>query len=265
MKQLKQVIAAITILHENYKLNIFKSTIHKMKHSLLALLTLISFTISKAQTADEIISKHIDAIGGKDKLAQVNSVYIESTADVMGNSAPAKTYIINGKGYRNEMDFGGQQLVQVVTDKGGWAVNPFGGGTSAVALTDDQFHATADQTFVDPLFNYAANGAKVELQGQEKVGDVNAYKIKYTNKYNSDITYYIDPSTYYIVQAVKQSEAMGQPVTVTITPSDYQKNDFGIVMANKTHLDMGQFALDITNTKVEVNKQVDATIFDMPK
>ena len=152
---------------------------------------------------------------------------MESTSEIMGNESATKTSVVNGKGYRNESDFNGQSLVQVITDKGGWMINPFAGSTDAVAFSDDQFQASSDQVYIDPLFNYAANGAKVELQGQEKVGDINAYKIKYTNKYNSDITYYIDPSTWYVIQAVKKGEAMGQAITITVTPSDYKKTDSG--------------------------------------
>src|SRR3954468_14901427 len=112
---------------------------NKMKTCLLILLASFSLTAASAQTADEIIAKHIDAIGGKDKLAQINSVYIESTTEAMGNESPTKTYIINGKDYRNESDFGGQSMVQVVTDKSGWAIMPFGGSSDPTAMSDDDY------------------------------------------------------------------------------------------------------------------------------
>lgn len=235
-----------------------------MKTFLFSAFALLSLSVT-AQTADEIIARHIDAMGGKDKVSQVKSVYIESTTDVMGNQAATKTYIVNGKGYRNESDFGGQALVQVITDKGGWMINPFAGATDATALPEEQFKSSADQVYANPLFNYAENGSKVELLGQEKVGEVNAYKLKYTNKYNSESTFYIDPATYYVVQMVKQAEAMGQQVTVTVNYSNYQKTDFGISVPYTTHLDMGQFALDVTTNKVEVNKDIDPAIFEMSK
>ena len=238
---------------------------NKMKRFFFTLFALSCFAIVKAQTVDEIIAKHIDAIGGKDKLGQVKSVYIESTTEVMGNQSDTKTYILNGAGYRNESDFNGQSMVQVETDKGGWMINPFMGSSDPVAYSDNLFQANAEQIYVDPLLDYAANGSKVELSGQEKVGDINAYKIKYTNKYNAESTYYIDPLTWFIIQAVRQNEVMGQQVTLTITFSDYQKKDFGVYFPNKTHLDMGQFALDITANKIEVNKDIDTTIFNMPK
>jgi hypothetical protein len=232
----------------------------------IAALALVSTITIKAQTADEIIAKHIDALGGKDKLTQINSAYIESSTEVMGNEAPTKVYVLNGKNYRMESDFGGQTMVQVASDKSGWAIMPFGGSSDPAALTDDQFKQIVDNIYLaDPLTNYAANGAKVELLGQEKVGDVNAYKIKYTNKYGTETTYFIDPSSYYIIQSVRQGQVMGQDVTVTTTYSNYTKTDFGVFMPYTVNIDMGQFAMTGNTKKVEINKDIDPKIFDMPK
>jgi len=240
--------------------------IKSMKTCLLALSALLLITAAKAQTADEIIAKHIDALGGKDLLAKITSVYLESSTAVMGNDAPTKTSVIIGKGYKNETDFNGQNIVQVITDKSGWAINPFAGASDATAMSDDDYKASSDAVFLpDPLVNYAANGGKVELAGQEKVGDIDAYKIKYTNKYGLETVYYIDPATYYIIQSVKKGMAMGQEVTVTASISNYQKTDFGVFMPFSINIDMGQFSLAITTKKAEINGTIDPTIFDMPK
>lgn len=237
-----------------------------MKTFLLSITALLVFSFAKSQTADDIIAKHIDAIGGKDKLSQITSMYMEKTTEIMGNESTSKTTILNGKGYKNEMDFNGQQIVQVATDKGGWVINPFGGSTSATALSPDQYKNSEDEIYLpDPLFNYANHGAKVELAGQEKVGDNNTNKIKYTNKDGDVTTYYIDATTNYIIQAKKTGDVQGQPTEFTISYGDYKKIDFGIFIPYSVGIDMGQFNLKNTTTKVDMNKTVDASIFDMPK
>jgi hypothetical protein len=236
-----------------------------MKRLLLSLTTLLSVAMVNAQSADEIVSKHLDAIGGKDKLSQVTSVYMENGMEVMGNEASSKTTILVGKGYKSESDFNGQQIINVVTDKGGWGINPFGGSGEPTAIPEEQFKAGVDQIYLDPFLNYAARGAKVELLGKEKVGTIDAYKLKFTNKNNSETTYYIDPATYYIAQAVRKGNAMGQDVVITVGYSDYKKTDFGVYLPYITNVDMGQFAMKLNTRKVEVNKAVDPSIFDMPK
>jgi|SRR5436190_5310602 len=237
-----------------------------MKKCFFALTALLALSFAKAQTADEIISKHIDAIGGKDKLSKVTSLYIESGTLVMGVESETKTTILNGKGYRNESDFNGQKIVQVMTDKGGWMINPFGGSSEATALPADQYKAGQDQVFIaGPLYDYAAHGGKVELMGREKLGEINAYKLKYTNKDSKETFFYIDPTTYYVLQAVRTGDAMGQEIIITIAFSNYQKTDAGISIPYSTDIDMGQFALKVNVKKVETNKPVDPAIFDMPK
>ncbi|GEO11395.1 outer membrane lipoprotein-sorting protein [Segetibacter aerophilus] len=236
-----------------------------MKKLLLSLTTLLSVAMVNAQTADEIVSKHLDAIGGKEKLSQVTSVYTENGMEVMGNEASSKVTVLVGKGFRSESDFNGQQIINVITDKGGWALNPFGGATEPTALGDEQYKAGVDQIYVDPFLNYAARGGKVELLGKEKVGSADAYKIKFTNKDKAETTYFIDPTTYFITQTVKKGNAMGQEIVVTATYSDFKKTDFGVVMPYTTNVDMGQFAMKMNTKKVEVNKAVDPSIFDMPK
>jgi hypothetical protein len=236
-----------------------------IKTSLLMLATLFCVVVTNAQTADDIIAKHIDALGGKDKLSQINTVYIESTTSAMGNDGPTKTYIVAGKAYKNESDFNGQSFVNVITDTSGWMINPYAGAADPTAISNDQFKLNADEVYVDPLLNYTANGAKVELAGQEKVGDINAYKLKYTNKYGSETNYYIDPATWYIIQATKTANAMGQEVIVTISMSNYKQTDYGIYMPYTTHIDMGQFALDVNTQKVEINKEIDPKMFEMSK
>ena len=235
------------------------------KLCLLSLTALFSAAVH-AQTADEIINKHIEATGGKEKLAAINSVKMENVMHVMDNDAPNKVIIVNGKGYRSESDFNGQKLVQVYTDKGGWAINPFGGGDAPQAMPEDQYKAGVGQLYAVPLLNYAARGEKVELVGQEKVGTVNAYKLKVTDKGNVVTTYFIDPATYYIVQASRPAQMQGQTLEVTSTYSNYKKSDYGWVIPMTMEVNYGgQFSLTANTAKVEINTPVDAAVFEMKK
>jgi hypothetical protein len=237
-----------------------------MKLFLFSLAILFSTKAINAQSADEIIAKHIEAIGGKEKLSGINSIRMENSINVMGNDAPGTTIVLNGKGYRNESEFNGQKIIQVYTDKGGWAVNPFAGGAEPEAMPENQYKAGLGQLYIVPLLNYAARGDKAELLGQEKLGNVNAYKLKLTTSDNISTTYYFNPSTYYILQTKRSAEMMGQQVEVTATYSDYKKTDYGWLTPYTMDISFGeQFSMTAKVNKLEVNAPVDAAIFQMKK
>lgn len=227
---------------------------------------LFSAVSLQAQTADDIINKHLAAIGGKEKLNGILSVHMENTMEVMGNEAPSSTVILNGKGYRSESEFNGQKMIQVVTDKGGWMVNPMMGSDEPQAMAEEQAKAGQEQMYAVPFLNYAARGGKAELLGQEKIGAVNAYKVKLTSTDNVATTYFFDPATYYLIQAVRAAEMMGQRIDITTTYSNYKKTDYGWVVPQSMEINMGgQFSLSSKVNKVEVNRPVDVSLFEMKK
>ena len=232
----------------------------KMKFWLLAL-AVIATSSTYAQTVDEVINKHIEAIGGKDKLSQVKSIYMENSVDVMGSTAPQKEYLVDGKAYKAEVEFNGANIISVFTDKSGWTINPMMGGTDAQAMPDELYKAGKSQIyFGGGLVNYASKGYKAELVGKE--GD--AFKIKLSDG-GTETFYFIDSKTYLLTKSVIKSEMMGQSVDVTTTYSDHKKTDFGVTLAYSKNIDMGMFQLSQKTNKAEINKDIDMKIFDMPK
>ncbi len=181
---------------------------------------------------------------------------------IMGNDAPSVTTVLVGKGFKTESEFQGQKIIQIVTDKGGWAVNPMSGSAEMTAIPEDQYKANKEAIYFTPLLDYASRGGKVELLGKEKIGDTEAYKIKYTTSDNVAKTFYFDPTSYYLVRAVQQAEMMGQQVDIILTFSDFKKTDFGIVIPYSTEYDYGgQFQMSSKVKKAEINTAVDPAIF----
>ena len=237
-----------------------------LKRGLLLLTTIVCLASANAQTVNDIVNKHINAMGGKNKMAQLKSIHMDMSMQMMGNDIPSSVIIVEGKGFRSETEMQGQKIIQVITDTGGWSINPMMGGTPQ-ALPAEQAKQAAGQLYATgPLYNYAEKGNKVELEGQEKVGDVNAYKLRVTTRDSSESTYYIDPSTYYIIEIVNSGEMMGNPVTITVTNSDFQKTPEGYVLPHTIQTDMGgQFSITAKVNKIDINPPVDASIFEIPK
>jgi hypothetical protein len=226
------------------------------KRSLIVLAALLAFTTLHAQTADDIVTKYVAAVGGKDAINSVKSLILESSLSVMGNDIPSTTTIVVGKGYKNESDFQGTKMVQCVNDKGGWVLNPMMGAPTPTAMTDDQVKAGKLQLQIDPLANYAANGYKIELLGK----DTADYKLKMSGN-GADVTYYINIKTYLIDKLVSKTDA-GE---TTVGMSDYRKTDVGLQYPFAESIETAQYSLTLAIKKITVNPTVDPTIFDMPK
>jgi outer membrane lipoprotein-sorting protein len=253
-----ELISFITSLNE--------TTMNMLKTGLLAATALFSTILVQAQTADEVISKHISAIGGKEKISKIKSLYMEGAVDIMGNEAPMTSYILNGKGYKSEMEFNGQKIVNAMNEKGGWMINPMLGSSAPQPLPAEQFNAGKDQMVIGgALLDYQAHGDKAELQGKEKVENADAYKIKLTTNDSDTTTYFIDANTFYLVKVVKVASMAGQEAEVETSFSDFKKTDYGYTMPYKTQVTLPQgFSLAINFKKVEVNKEIDPKIFEMP-
>lgn len=233
------------------------------KHALVALTAVLLAWNAGAQSVDDIVHKHLDALGGKDRIGQIKSIYYESSMQIMGSDASTKITVLNGKGYKLESEANGQTLIQCYTDKGGWDINPYAGATTPEVMNADQYKSGKELIFVGgPLYDYAARGNKLELLGQED----SAYKIRVTTPDSVEYFYYIDPATFYIKKTTQKGVMMGQELMVTRIFSNYKKSDFGYVLPYSLQVNYGpEFSFTSTVTKVEFNKPVDPKIFDMPK
>jgi outer membrane lipoprotein-sorting protein len=232
--------------------------------ALFALAFCLGALTSTAQTADEIVNKYITAIGGRDAINSVKTIYEEGSLNVMGNEAPSTTYIVSGKGFKSQVDFNGQQIVQVVTDKGGWSINPMMGQTSATPMPEEQLKSSRYQLDIGgPMLDYKTKGSKIELLGKDTAGGGAAYKLKLTTKDSVSMNLYIDVKTGYLTRMVTRPP--GQDGDITINFSDFKKVDGGFVMPYAQEIVLPQLTIDMTSKKVEINKTIDPTIFDMPK
>lgn len=216
-----------------------------------------------APSADDILARHIDAVGGKAAISQVKSVTMETSVLVMGNEAPGTTTILDGVGYKSEMNFNGAAIVQCYTDKGGWQINPMAGATDPTPIPDDQYKNARDGMYIGAgLYNYAAMGSKLELLA----GSDDAYRLKLTNKDGVESTFTIDPKTYLVKSLARKTQMQGQDVTMTVSYSDYRKTETGYLMPYHLDLDFGgQFQMSIVVKSIALNKTIDPAIFQMPK
>ncbi len=234
-----------------------------VKMGVALLFAIAGFSGIQAQTADDIVNKYVDAIGGKDNLNQVKTIKMDNTVAVMGSEGPSVITGAAGVGYRLESEVNGQKMIQVFTDKGGWQVNPYAGAVTPTVMPDEMYkQGKGKLDMTGPLVNYAAKGNKVELLGKEG----NAYKLKITGADIGEVIAYIDATTYYMTKMTTTGQMMGQTMEVASSFSNFKKGDLGLTFPYAIEISYGgQFNITSTVNKIELNQPVDPKIFDLPK
>lgn len=229
-----------------------------IKTALATLTFAVAAYTVQAQTADEIVSKHVTAIGGADAWKKVNSVVTEGKLTVQGAEVNVTATVLNGKGSRQDIAVMGMNGYQIMTPTAGWSFMPFQGQQKPEPVTEEQVKEGADQLDAQgALVDYKAKGHAVEYLGKDDVEGTECYKLKVTHKSGKTETIFVDPASYYIVKSISKQKANGQEMDVTTTLSNYKKLPEGIVVPMTVGLPFGEMNI----TKVEVNKPVDEAIF----
>jgi hypothetical protein len=156
----------------------------------------------RSQTADEIIQKHIEAIGGYEKIKAIKKITFEGTNKSSTIETSFKSYIIHDSAACTEGVINGKPSKGVATKKTGWICtdspkNPF--------EKKDKYQVKQDQKAMDihgPLVDYIQKGNKVNYLGTEKIKDTLCYKIKLKKADKSAYIYYFDSSTFLIKRII---------------------------------------------------------------
>ncbi|HEY0111508.1 MAG TPA: outer membrane lipoprotein-sorting protein, partial [Fibrella sp.] len=236
-----------------------------MKTNKLLAATLAVFVTfgAYAQTVDEIVDKHVAALGGMDKLSGVKTVVTDRSLSVQGMEIPSTTTIVVGKSMRSESTVMGNSMVQVVDGTTGWMIRPamMGGTGDPEDMPAEALKQSTGQLYpFGSLVNYKANGSKVELVGKEQVDKKDVYHLKVTTKEGQPLDEYLDATTY-LLSKVKTS-MNGQDSEILF--SDYKEVN-GVKFPNTMEIVGGQMGtITFLTNKVTVNGPVDEKIFQKP-
>lgn len=230
-----------------------------LRAAALLLISCVGFA-SQAQTVDEVINNHINAIGGAEKWKQVNSVKIEGYIEVQGIQITFSQQAIHNVGYRVDAEFQGMEIIDICTPTKGWSQNPFGGQSDLQEIPAEQHKLKVDQLDLQNSFvGWKEKGSTAELIGKVSEGKKDLFKIKMTTKAGKVTTYYIDATSYLMTKSEVTANMMGEEMTVTTEVFEYKELPIGIKVPFKTE-QMGQaFVIE----KYEINATVDPKIFQV--
>jgi hypothetical protein len=176
-----------------------------------------------ALSAAQIVEKNVAARGGLQAWRGVEALSMSGRMDAGGNNRP--TLPVPGqkisqkvpapqrpaeqvqlpftielkrpRKVRVELQFNGQTALQVFDGAHGWKLRPFLNRREVESYTAEELKSASSEAPLDGfLVDYAAKGTKVELDGLEKVGDRDTYKLKVTLNNGQAIHLWIDAATF---------------------------------------------------------------------
>lgn len=221
-------------------------------------------------TVDQIVQKHIDAMGGAAKLKAVHSVKTTGTASLMGGQmeAPVTVLMKRPNSMRLEMSVQGQSFVQAFDGTTQWSINPFMGSPDPTKSSEEDSAVAREDSedFIEgALFDYKTKGYTAELVGKEDLDGSPAYKIKITKK-SGNVSYeFLDAKTFLVIKSIGKRKQMGQEMEVETTSGNYKSVD-GVMMPFSMEQKVGGKSMfSVAVEKHEVNGPADDAQFHMPE
>ena len=231
----------------------------------LAALMLLSAAAS-AQTAEEIVDKHIKARGGMEKLKSIKTLRMTGKREIQpGFAIPIVLEQMRPNKMRVDLTVQGMTGVLAYDGTSGWQLMPFQGKTDPEPMPDEMIKEFADDSDIDGAFvDWKAKGHKIELVGKEQVEGTDAYRVKLTKKGGDVVDTWFDAETYLDIKSVSRRTVRGTVQEIEAVTGDY-KDVGGMMMAHSFQFgEKGQPKLTMTIDKIEVNPAVEEARFKMP-
>ncbi len=251
------------------------STISAKTLVIILCTSLLSFTLSTttyAQNAQEIVAKHIEAMGGKERLQSINSIFVEGVA-TMANGTPIDTKLwkVYDRLFRQEVTIGDGAVTTIITPGHGWVASQQTNGAFK-SMPSDRLLALQPQIDpAGPLADYSAKGCRVDFTGLDSVRGIACYKIRLSCPMGQSVTYFIDTKTYYVLRetgkggmmCVVLDNASNPADDVMIDFSDYKKTPEGYIFPYT--IVTNAFGAKMSIEKVEINHNVDVEALSRPR
>ncbi len=219
-----------------------------------------------AQTADELVSKNIQAKGGLEKIKAIKTLRITGSSVTGGTPIVIVDEYMRPNMIRESFSIAGMTAVQAYDGTSGWQISPFGGRKDPEFLgEDDMRDLQLNSDFEGPLVDYKAKGNTVEFLGHDTVDGDDALRLKVTLKNGDIVYYYLDPDTYLEIRKETQEFIRGA-VKETFTdlgsysPVAGVMFPYSITSGSKNNPD----GFTVTVDKVEVNLPIPSSDFAVP-
>lgn len=227
----------------------------KITLSLASLLLAASVNTAIAQTGDEIITKHIDAIGGEKAWNSVKSIKMTGSTNIQGMEVNMDITVVDQQAMRTNISVMGMEGYVIMTDKEGWMYMPMQGSDKVTPMPEESIKAAkGGMSIKNGMMADRSKIAKATYSGKDTLDGVECLKVLVADKDGNEQTAYFDAKTYYMLRAERKVKQKDEEQEVAFTYSNFQKQPEGVVIAmTQSNPMMGG---EITFKKIEINKPI---------
>ena len=230
-------------------------------------LLLLSFLNSgRGQTADELISKYIQHIGGVKEWSTIKTMVISGNYNYGGMVFPFKSFSKAPNLYKYIVTSNGKSFEQAFDGVQGWKIDGFNNETKKTILTGSAARAMSNEADVElesSFIDYQKKGNAIIFEGEDSVEGTRCFKIKLIRNNVDTETYHFNEATYELAekQAVSKNPELDSSV-VNIFYDDYRTVE-GIKIPFKSVSKVGdQTILTIMVQKADINVNIGNSEFE---
>jgi zinc protease len=209
-------------------------------------------------TAEKVIAKYIEAIGGEKKVNELKSIKTTAKGTIQGMDVSMVSSKAAGGKYFMELSVAGMGTMQKIVSDGKDIAQemrgqkmPIDAGLKEISLFD---------AFIVPELSLAKMNIKSILKAIENVDGVEAYVVDYIFSTGGKISNYFDRNTGLKIQTVTYVKTPQGEVAVPIQFQDY-KDVSGVKLPYTLIQSMGPMKLKFETSSAEPNIALDNTLF----
>jgi len=220
-----------------------------------------------AQTADDIIAKYIQTVGGMARIQAVQT--LRRTGRFTGGGGFEAGVVQENKrpnSVRQEFSLQGMTAVTAYDGTTGWKIEPWQGKKDPEALSEEEIRDITEESDIDgPLINYQQKGNRVEFVGMEQVEGTDAFKLRVTLA-NGDVRYYYMDTDYYVPIRIESKRMIrGTEQEFETSLGDYKEvAGWYLPHSFETGPRGSQDKAKITFDRIEANVSIDDGRFQRP-
>lgn len=205
-----------------------------------------------------VIDKYLEAIGGIQKIKEINSYILGGQASIMGQDIAIETHSVYPEKYRTAMMMSGMVMQEQIINGSKGIVKAQG---QKIDMEMEQVNSSRDDMYLISQIRYRSPEYKLSSMGMEMIDNRKLYKIKVETPYKVKTEYY-DAETGLLVKDVAVQEQMGEKVTLTQTYGVY-KDFSGIRYPSEITIEgLTPFPLVVQTRLLEINQDFDLKIFE---